>query len=46
MKVKKKITKYGNTHVIRLYKEELENNNLKEGDLVDVEINKSNGGKK
>ena len=46
MKTKKKITKYGNTHVIRLYKEELENDNLKEGDLVDFEIKKSKGSKK
>ena len=46
MKLKKRIKKYGNTHVIVLTKEELENNKFKGGDLVDVEITKSNGKKK
>lgn len=43
MKLKKKIKKYGNTHVIVLTKKELENHKLKSGELVDVEITKSNG---
>ena len=43
--MKKIITTYGNSTVIKLDKEDLEIYELKEGDIVDIEIYKIKGDK-